>query len=105
MTLDSLPAGVEALVEWNNEHDVAWDIRIMKLAEETGEAMQAWMGYNGYNPRKGYTHDLAGVLSELADVTIAGCIAIASLDPGRLEQHLIERLQFVCDRLGLEVTP
>jgi NTP pyrophosphatase (non-canonical NTP hydrolase) len=50
--------------------------RISKVAEELGEATQAFIGYTGQNPRKGYTHTQDDVLYELADVVLTAILAI-----------------------------
>ncbi|MGH8881367.1 MAG: MazG-like family protein [Stackebrandtia sp.] len=54
-------------------------LRIMKVGEEYGEAVAAWIGVTGQNPRKGETHNSGDVAAELADVVIAALVAIASL--------------------------
>ena len=59
-------------------------MQMLKLTEEAGEVAGAWIGYQGQNPRKGQTHTLDDVLSELADVAITAMVGIARLggDPG-----------------------
>lgn len=54
--------------------------QMLKLSEEVGEAAAAWIGFLGQNPRKGVTHSLEDVLSELADVAITAMVGIARLD-------------------------
>ena len=56
------------------EHDES--MRIMKIGEEFGEVIEAYIGYTGQNPRKGKTHGMADVLAELADVVITALCAI-----------------------------
>jgi NTP pyrophosphatase (non-canonical NTP hydrolase) len=59
------------------EHgDVTPQIQIMKLAEEVGEAVAAYIGAGGHNPRKGITHNMDDVAMELADVVIVAVLAI-----------------------------
>ena len=61
-------------------HETA--VRVMKIAEETGEAVAAYIGLTGANPRKGVTatpDDLAG---ELCDVVLAALIALATVTGG-----------------------
>jgi NTP pyrophosphatase (non-canonical NTP hydrolase) len=53
--------------------------QMLKLSEEAGEVAAAWIGYLGQNPRKGVTHTLEDVFSELADVVITAKVAIARL--------------------------
>lgn len=50
--------------------------RISKVSEELGEAMQAFIGWTGQNPRKGFSHDRTDVLEELADTMISALFAI-----------------------------
>ncbi|MGI5213759.1 hypothetical protein [Plantactinospora sp. CA-290183] len=54
--------------------------RVLKVAEEAGEAAGAWIGMIGQNPRKGVSHDRDDVAAELADVALAALVAIESLD-------------------------
>ena len=51
-------------------------MRVLKLAEESGEAAAAYIGMVGQNPRKGVTHTLSDVLGELADVALTALCAI-----------------------------
>lgn len=59
------------------EHEVT--LRILKVAEEAGEAAKARIGMVGQNPRKGVTHEASDVAQELADVIITAAVAIESL--------------------------
>jgi hypothetical protein len=76
-------------------HETA--VRVMKIAEEAGEAVAAYVGLTGANPRKGVTaipEDLAG---ELCDVVLAALIALATVTGGtpqaesRLAAHVAAR--------------
>lgn len=51
-------------------------MRVMKLAEEVGEAVAAYVGVTGQNPRKGVTHTMDDLLKELADVAITALCAM-----------------------------
>ena len=51
-------------------------MRLMKLAEESGEVMQAYIGATGQNPRKGRTHTSEDVASELCDVILTAAVAL-----------------------------
>ncbi|MFF9772028.1 hypothetical protein ACF1GT_36670 [Streptomyces sp. NPDC014636] len=55
--------------------------RLLKVAEEAGEAAAAYIGAVGQNPRKGFTHGPGDVADELADVIIAAAVAMHSFDP------------------------
>jgi hypothetical protein len=76
-------------------HETA--VRVMKIAEEAGEAVAAYIGLAGANPRKGVTagpEDLAG---ELCDVVLAALIALTTETGGtpqaesRLASHVATR--------------
>ncbi|MFG2959647.1 hypothetical protein ACGF5O_38730 [Streptomyces sp. NPDC048291] len=58
------------------EHEAA--MRLMKVAEEAGEASAAYIGMTGQNPRKGISHTTADVANELCDVIIAATVALYS---------------------------
>jgi hypothetical protein len=51
-------------------------MRVMKCGEEFGEAVAAYIGMTGQNPRKGVTHTLDDLLLELADVALSALCAI-----------------------------
>lgn len=67
--LDSQPIGQR----------VELSTRIMKVGEEFGEVVTAWIGAMGQNPRKGVTHTYDNVVDELADVAFTALVAIESL--------------------------
>ncbi|UBI41329.1 MazG-like family protein [Streptomyces mobaraensis] len=69
-------------------HETA--LRLLKLGEEVGEVVQAYLGMTGQNPRKGVTHDRSDVAAELCDVIITAATALHLFadDPaGALEEH------------------
>ena len=78
--------------------------RLAKLAEESGEVVEAYIGFTGQNPRKGNTHLLGDVLKELMDVALTALQAYHHLTQGNvstmaeLEAHMLYQLQ----RVGLE---
>lgn len=57
-----------------SRHETA--LRLMKLGEEAGEVMQAYIGLVGQNPRKGVTHTRGDVAAELCDVIITAATAL-----------------------------
>ncbi|OLT18575.1 hypothetical protein BJF79_48105 [Actinomadura sp. CNU-125] len=74
---------------------------ILKIAEEYGEAVQAYIGVTGQNPRKGVHGTRDDVRDELADVIITAGIALVALtgdDPERARAHLDRRLRTVIER-------
>lgn len=50
--------------------------RIMKIGEEFGEVIQAFIGFKGLNKRKGFTHSAKDVADELCDVMITAQVAL-----------------------------
>lgn len=101
---------VELATEWldrkNGTSITEKTMRLFKLAEETGEVAQAWIGYTGQNPRKGHTHTLDDVVGELADVVMTALVAMRSLgaDPrqvmDRCEEKAAARLLASPEGLG-----
>jgi excisionase family DNA binding protein len=82
--------------------DVPAEIRLLKITEEVGEAVEALLGMQGRNPRKpSRTRD--DLLDELSDVIIAAAIAMAGVagDVSQARDHLERRLAAVCQRAGL----
>jgi hypothetical protein len=61
-------------------HEIA--VRVMKVAEETGEVVSAYIGLTGANPRKGVTADPSDLAAELCDVGLAALIALATITGG-----------------------
>ena len=78
--------------------------RLAKLAEESGEVVEAYIGFTGQNPRKGNTHVMGDVLKELMDVALTALQAYHHLTQGNvstmqaMEAHMLYQLQ----RVGLE---
>lgn len=77
--------GIAALDEWLDANvDALYKLqplgqdwaRIAKIGEEYGEAVQAFIGCTGQNPRKGHTHTTADVTDELVDTLITCVLAI-----------------------------
>ena len=52
----------------------------VKVAEEVGELNQALIGMTGQNPRRGITHGLLEVQSELLDVALTALGAVEHLN-------------------------
>jgi hypothetical protein len=70
---------------------LAVPLRVLKVAEEAGEAAAALIGATGQNPRKGRSHTEADVAAELCDVITAAAVALATVvpDPERvLREHI-----------------
>ncbi|MBB1252882.1 hypothetical protein H3146_05810 [Streptomyces sp. OF3] len=95
---------IRALVDWLNRENGASDhetaMRLMKLTEETGEVMQAYIGTTGQNPRKGTTHSRADVADELVDVIVTAAVALHGFtdDPAAL---FADKLGRIAARVGV----
>lgn len=91
------------------DHLVA--LRVMKLAEETGEAVAAYIGMTGQNPRKGARATPADLTAELCDVAITAMVALVTVtsDPADaadwLQRHLITRSRRLLDRISADPGP
>ncbi|MGW7001348.1 MazG-like family protein [Streptomyces sp. NPDC054933] len=91
------------LVSWldgeNGRSDHETAMRLMKLSEEAGEVMQAYIGMTGQNPRKGVTHTEADVADELCDVIVTAAVALHlfSDDPAG---HLGRKVAKIAARAG-----
>lgn len=84
--------------------DIDEQTLIMKIAEEFGEAVQAYIGITGQNPRKGTYGTRDDVQKELADVIVTAgiaMIAVAGGDPDDARTHLETRLAVVTERVGV----
>jgi len=100
---------VATLVAWLDDahprtgHEIA--CRVMKLAEETGEAVAAYIGMTGQNPRKGRCATRDDLASELCDVIVTAMVALATIagdgDPETIMQaHLSARFARLLTRIG-----
>lgn len=96
---------VAMLDEWLDNHVSEWYrqeplgqhwARIAKVGEEYGEAVAAFIGHTGQNPRKGFTHTRRDVLDELVDVYITAILAIQHFtkDTAVTEQIISERWEY-----------
>lgn len=76
--------------------------RTAKLMEECGEVMEAVIGYTGDNPRKGKTHTIEDVQSELCDVILTALCALHTTTHDALaDARLVnERIRFVYTRMA-----
>lgn len=84
--------------------DIDEQTLIMKIAEEFGEAVQAYIGVTGQNPRKGVYGTRDDIQKELADVIVTAgiaMIAIAGGDADDARAHLEKRLDLVTERVGV----
>lgn len=73
-------------------------LRLLKLNEEVGEVMQAYIGLVGANKRKGINKTVHDVASELCDVIITAMVALDDYvaDPG---QFFLDHLNKVTERV------
>ncbi|MEU3745797.1 MULTISPECIES: MazG-like family protein [Streptomyces] len=98
--------GVRKLREWLDAEGqaAAGDVRllrVLKIGEEYGEAVEALTGALGANPRKGASHDWQDVEKELSDVIVTAAVALATIGPDP-EKALADRVRGLLDRLGLD---
>lgn len=102
---------VEAIDRWLDEYSgvdyqkqsLAQDwARLAKVIEELGEAIQAFIGLTGQNPRKGVTHTQGEVLDELADVVFTGvlCMQHFTKDTSEVRQILRHKLAKIATRVS-----
>ena len=99
---------IAALAAWldaNNgrgEHERA--MRLMKLTEETGEVMQAYIGMTGQNPRKGVTHTAEEVADELCDVIVTAMVALHQFteEPAKVFKAKVQR---IAERVEVKAGP
>lgn len=93
-----------ALVDWldttNGRGDHETAMRLMKVTEEAGEAVAAYIGTVGQNPRKGRTHTAGDVAAELCDVALTALVALHSFVPDP-EATFREHLAKVAARVGV----
>jgi hypothetical protein len=101
---------VATLVAWldaanpRTDHEIA--CRVMKLAEETGEAVAAYIGMTGQNPRKGTCATRDDLASELCDVIITAMVALATIAADTasaeaiVQAHLSARSARLVARIG-----
>lgn len=100
-------AAIAAITAWLDDAnaDIPGDdvMRIMKLAEEVGEVVGAYIGMVGQNPRKGVTHTMDDVLNELADVAGTALCAIQHFtqDATTTRGIVMSSLVRVMDRSGI----
>ncbi|WP_141582454.1 NUDIX domain-containing protein [Actinomadura sp. WMMA1423] len=82
--------------------EVPTHLLVMKIAEEVGEVVEAYLGMTGGNPRKGVHRTAADVLDELADVILTAAVPMVDLagGPDQAAQHLAGRLGTVSAREG-----
>jgi hypothetical protein len=101
---------INAWLETNNGFSGHEDsMRIMKVGEEFGEAVAAYIGMTGQNPRKGITHTQSDVMSELADVAItAMCAMVHFAGPDNANRamiaraHLASKVDGIIERSNIE---
>jgi hypothetical protein len=101
---------IATLVAWldaanpRTDHEIA--CRVMKLAEETGEAVAAYIGMTGQNPRKGTCATLADLAAELCDVIVTAMVALATLTgTTTAEAHLAAHFSRLLARLSPDPGP
>lgn len=108
MSTDLIAEHLVALSRWvdaGNAHRDPEAItlhRVIKVAEEMGEAVTALIGALGANPRKGTEGTLENVLEELLDVAVSALGAYEHIDAhqGRAYDELGAKIIRVTQRAG-----
>lgn len=92
--------------EFKDNETLALFGRVSKVGEEFGEVMQALIGATGQNPRKGYSHTIDDITSELADVVLTALCAIQHITKDHVATMAIveNRIRAVMKRANLETT-
>ena len=69
--------------------------RLVKIGEEFGEVIQAFIGFRGWNKRKGYSHTAKDVADELCDVIITAHVALHDWveNPEEYFRNHLEKIQ------------
>jgi predicted house-cleaning noncanonical NTP pyrophosphatase (MazG superfamily) len=80
------------LTQWLGEVPV--EAQLLKMAEEVGEAAEAYLGMTGLNPRKGVSHTREDLVGEVGDViiTAAGPAEYAARLRDKLGEEVAEFL-------------
>lgn len=92
-------AHVRRTAAWIDEQPpVSWGdkvgMQVVKLAEETGEVADAYIGWTGQNPRKGRYASADDVGAEFCDVIVTAMHGLVRLyPPGRAEEVLEEHFR------------
>lgn len=78
--------------------------RLLKIQEEAGEVAQAYIGYIGQNPRKGFTHSREDVINELADVVVTALCAMQYFtnDADTTKAYMINKINSIIERAGID---
>jgi hypothetical protein len=70
-------------------------VQLVKIVEEVGEAGEAYIGIEGWNPRKGATHTIEDFHKELLDIALTALMLYRNTGGGpplaRLSLHVDER--------------
>ena len=84
--------------------DVPKQTLLMKVAEEFGEAVEAYIGATGQNPRKGVCRTVDDIRKELYDVIVTAGIAVLAWtadDQAKTAQGLTDHLKYLTERAGV----
>jgi len=96
----------DALARLRNDYlgDVPKETLLMKIAEEFGEAVEAYIGTTGQNPRKGVCRTKEDIRRELYDVIVTAGIAVLAWtgdDPEATARGLEAHLAYLTGRAGV----
>ena len=93
LSLVSLSKWVDEYNAHRNREAALWG-RVAKVCEESGEAMQALIGFTGQNPRKGSHVTHSQLREELLDVAATALGAVEHLDG-----HTGESIELLFDKI------
>ena len=109
---------IVAINKWLDESNPRTEhedcMRVLKIGEELGEAVEAYIGMTGQNPRKGNgTHTRADLCMELADVAITALCALAHFTssrdgayrPAMITGYMASKIQAIMVRSDITAVP
>jgi hypothetical protein len=110
--MDQADKQVKEISEWINNflpdidpEALDW-LRLGKVAEEYGEAVNAFIGYKGQNVRKGIYSSKEDFLAELLDIAVTAICAYEHFDGyGNSLHDLADKIDFIYERAGLNARP
>jgi hypothetical protein len=85
------PSSIYLLVRSHDEHQIPESVRILNIAADSGQAVQAYLHWTGPGPHNGVTLD--DVFQQLAATAVSALIAISSLggDPNsEMTKHITD---------------
>lgn len=85
---------IYSLVRWHDEQQVPDSVRVLRIAADSGQAVQAYLQWTGADSHNGITLD--NIYAHLASTALSALVAIGSLggDPTtEISKHLTDITQ------------